>query len=90
MDKNKAEGWDSISLSILKMGAEGIATSLTNLSNKCIDLEQWPDEWKMGKWAPVFKSEDNHNGKNYRPITVPVTVDNVFDISASQEDKTTP
>ena len=63
----------------LLMGAEGIAESLTNLYNKCMELEQWPDEWKMGEWTPVFKSDDKHDRNNYRPITVLITINKVFE-----------
>ena len=48
LDENKAVGWDSISPAFLQIEAEGIAASLTNLYNKCIELEQWPKEWKKG------------------------------------------
>ena len=80
LDKNKAVRWDYISPAILQIGAEGIAASLTNLYNKCIVLEQWPEEWKKGEWTPVSKSEDKYDRKNYRPITVLITIDKVFEV----------
>ena len=79
LDKNKATGWDSISPSILQMGDEGLAKSLTNLYNKCIELKQWSHEWKMGEWIPAFKSENKYDRNNYRPITILITIDKVFE-----------
>lgn len=79
IDTKKATGWDSISPKVLKMAAKGIAPSLTSIFNKCILQSQWPTAWKKGEWVPVFKKGDRQICNNYRPITILLSVDKVFE-----------
>ena len=41
--------------------------------------------WKRGEWTPVFKKEDPHKKGNYRPITVQVTVNKLFEQLLSKQ-----
>ena len=43
---------------LFKGVAEGIAPSLNRLYDNCINLGEWPSEWKKGEWTPVFKKGD--------------------------------
>ena len=76
---NKASGCDSIPPFALKLGAQVIAISLTNLFNRCIIEGKWPQSWKKGEWVPVFKRDDPLLKENYRPVTVLPAVDKLFE-----------
>ena len=34
---------------------------------------------ERGEWVPVYKKEDPQNVANYRPITLLLAVDNIFE-----------
>ena len=40
---------------LMKKVAEGIAPSVTNLYNRCIETSNWPAIWKGGELTPIFK-----------------------------------
>ena len=48
-------------------------------------LPIWPKEWKKGDWVPVFKKEDKLDEKNYRPITMLIAIDKVFEQLVSKQ-----
>ena len=41
--------------------------------------------WKRGEWTPVFKKDDPHEKGNYRPITVQVNVNKLFEQLLSKQ-----
>jgi len=51
----------------------------------CIEHSTWPSAWKMGEWTPVFKKGDQHDARNYRPITSPIAVDKIFELLSSNQ-----
>ena len=81
----KSTGWDGIPPMALKLGATELTNPLTSLFNSCITLGEWPLGWKRGEWTPVFKKEDPHEMGNYRPITVQVTVNKLFEQLLSKQ-----
>ena len=82
----KSCGWDSSAPpKLLKEVAKGIAPSLTRLYNSCIELNQWPSEWKKGECTPVFKKGDRQDKLNYRPITSLICVDKIFEHLLSKQ-----
>ena len=86
LNVRKSYGWDVTAPPKLFKGvAEGIAPSLTRLYNNCIDLGEWPSEWKKGEWTPVFKKGDRQNKLNYRPITSLICVDKIFEHLLSKQ-----
>ena len=58
----------------LKITKDLIATSLTDIFNTCIETKVYPDDLKLGKVKPIFKSERKDDLNNYRPIIVMPTV----------------
>ena len=44
------------------------------LFNLSIETNTFPDDFKVGKVAPMFKSGDKEDLKNYRPISVLPTI----------------
>ena len=69
----------------MKKVAEGIAPSVTNLYNRCIENSNWPAIWKRGELTPIFKKGDKHNVENYRPITTLSIIDKVFESLLSKQ-----
>ena len=85
LNVRKWYGWNVTAPPKLFKGvAEGIAPSLTRLYNNCIDLAEWPSEWKKGEWTPGFKKGDRQE-KNYRPITSLICVDKIFEHLLSKQ-----
>lgn len=79
LNTNKATGWDFLPPKALKSGANGLAVPLTTLYNSCISHSHWPNEWKKGEWTPVYKKDDPMDKQNYRPITIQILLNKVFE-----------
>ena len=63
----------------LNIAKDLIATSLADIFNACIETKVFPDDLKIGKVTPIFKSERKDDLNNYRPITVLPTVARVME-----------
>ena len=74
----KAMGWDLIPPKALKSGASELAVPLANLFNICIKQGYWPTDWKKGEWTPVHKKDDQLQKENYRPVTVQIVINKIF------------
>ena len=70
ISSNKATGIDKISCKMIRMAAPAIADSLTNIFNQAITLASFPDEWKIARVIPLFKSGHRNMPGNYRPISI--------------------
>ena len=76
---SKATGIHAIPNKVLKDTADIIAPSLTDIFNFAVTTKVFPNDLKVGKVAPAFKSGDRDNLNNYRPISVLPTVARVFE-----------
>ena len=63
----------------LKIVKDLKATSLADIFSACIEMKVFPDDFKIGKVTPIFKSERKDDLSNYRPITVLSTVARVME-----------
>ena len=70
MSNNKSYGFYSFPVSILKHASVVISDVLAKIFNKSIDLGTFPSKLKMAKVIPIFKSDDNTDPNNYRPISL--------------------
>ena len=52
------------------MAAPAIADSLTYTFNQAITLASFPDEWKIARVIPLFKSGHRNMPGDYRPISI--------------------
>ena len=52
---------------------------MSDIFNKSIASEIFPDSLKHAKITPVFKTEDKYMVNNYRPIPVLPVFSNVFE-----------
>ena len=68
--KSSSPGYDKITLKILKRIFPIIAHPLTHLINLSLEHGTVPDEIKIAKVIPIFKSNDPTHLNNYRPISV--------------------
>ena len=68
--KNSSSGWDELQPKIYKPHMELYIKPLTNLINLSIKQGIFPDELKIARVVPIFKSGDKALVSNYRPISV--------------------
>ena len=66
----KAIGLDNIPNRLLKLAADSSAPSLTFIFNLSISSGIFPDEWKIAKILPMYKSGPRNVLENYRPISI--------------------
>ena len=50
-----------------------------NLFNYCIDVGEWPCQWKLSNVTPFHKKDNETSKKNYHPISVLSVITKVFE-----------
>ena len=70
LDSNKAHGWDSLSISMIKICDAEIVPPLCPISEKCLVTGKFPEIWKKANVLPVHKKESRQIKNNYRPISL--------------------
>ena len=70
VDVCKACGCDGISNKILKLCADGITSSFTDIVNLSLLSGSYPDQWKLANVIPIFKKDDRQSKLNYRPVSL--------------------
>ena len=78
INPNKATGPDNIPSRVLKIAAEILSPSLTAIFNRSLSMGIYPNDWKMARVLPVFKSGDKTDLGNYRPISIISAIAKVF------------
>ena len=68
--KPKTTGIDEISTTLLKDTVEKVIEPITYIINKSLDTGIIPDDLKIAKVIPIYKSSDPSPLKNYRPISL--------------------
>jgi hypothetical protein len=68
--KKSAEGWDNIKSNIIQPISHIILRPLTHLLNLSLSQGIFPNELKIAKIIPLFKSGNKHICSNYRPISI--------------------
>ena len=68
--KDSAAGWDDIESKIIKTAHDTITKPLTHLCNLSLNNGIFPDQLKLAKVVPIFKSGDVMLFNNYRPVSV--------------------
>ena len=68
--KNSSPGWDEIPVFLLKLCANYYVQPLTYIINKSIENGIFPNELKLARVVPIFKSGDPSSICNYRLISV--------------------
>ena len=79
LTNNKATGMNGIPNKILKDDSTYLSAFFEECFNLSIETNTFPDDFKVGKVAPVFKSGDKEDLNNYIPISVLPTVARIFE-----------
>ena len=64
---NKSVGADCLPPNLLKVCAREIASPLSFIINKSLETSTVPNDWKIAKICPIFKSGKTELVENYRP-----------------------
>ena len=67
---NKSPGYDDISFNVIKKCFSSLCEPLKYLFNLSIEKGIFPDDLKIAKVTPIYKSDDKSDLSNYRPISV--------------------
>lgn len=70
MPSKKSCGYDGISSKLLKSIANQISYPLAIAINKSLENGEVPNNLKIAKVVPIYKSKDNQVFSNYRPISL--------------------
>ena len=76
---NKAIGHDQIPARVLRDGASVLAAPIARLTNTVIDNACVPAEWKLAEICPIFMRDDEFDKPKYRPASILVLLDKVFE-----------
>ena len=76
---DKSYGLYSAPTKLLKCSSAVIAPVLSEILNTSIRLGTYPSKLKIAKITPVFKSEDDTDANNYRPISLLSNFNRVFE-----------
>ena len=68
--RNTSSGLYSCPTQLLKHSCDIISPVLTNFLNKSVSLGAYPSKLKMSEVIPVYKSDDETDACNYRPISL--------------------
>ena len=67
---NKAPGFDEIDVNVINQTYNHIKKTLFRIFGDLIKLGIFPEELKLAKVTPVFRSGKNELLTNYRPVSV--------------------
>ena len=79
LDENKATGVFNLPPKVIKWLAKDIAPVLTNIFNKFFKKGRYPELFKTAKVSSLFKSGNEYDCDNYRPISVLPQLNIVFE-----------
>ena len=74
-----AVGYDNVSVDLVKQCAQLISSPLTHILNMSIVSGIVPDELKIARVIPLFKSGDRSLFTNYRPVSVLPAFSKIFE-----------
>ena len=79
LQTNKSYGLYSCPIDLLKASRNLISESLAYLMNASVSLGSYPSKLKQSKITPIFKSEDESDPNNYRPIALLSIFNGIFE-----------
>ena len=79
LNPSKSAGIDTIGPRILKLAAPIISRLIAHIINVSIESNTFPDDLKIAKITPIYKSGDKSQTGNYRPISVLPTISKIFE-----------
>ncbi len=79
LDASKAQGIDGIGPKILKMCCDVLHEPVCHLFNTSLSKSAVPQEWKVHRIVPFFKSGDRSDILKYRPISLLCSISKVLE-----------
>ena len=79
MKTSHGSGHDGIASFYLKIALPVVGGSLCDLLNKSLLAGKFPEDWKIARIAPIFKSGAMDDRSNYRPISVLPFISRLFE-----------
>ena len=76
---SESVGIDEISTKFLKQTISTIALPFSNIINACISRGTFPDNMKLARVTPIYKSGSREEFSNYRPISILNSFSKVFE-----------
>jgi hypothetical protein len=70
LKNGKTAGKDNICNELIKYGGEKMSENIQQMIKDIWKNEQIPEEWKIGRIMPIYKSGDHTKCDNYRGITL--------------------
>ena len=77
-DSNKPDGYDTISICMLKLCGEAISSLLNIIFKTCLNTGKFPSEGRKGNVIQKHKKDDKQNVKNYRPASLLFVCGKIF------------
>ena len=85
MDPKKAQGYENIPNKLLRLGASGISSQVSQLVNHCLNVCEFTDIMKLADVSSLFKKKDNLRKENYRPVSVLPSLSKVYERVMGQQ-----
>ena len=85
MDPKKAQGCDNIPSKLLRLGASGISSYVSQLVNHCLHVCEFPDTMKLADVSSLYKKNDNLKKDNYRPVSVLPSLSKIYERVMGQQ-----
>ena len=79
MKTSHGSGHDGIASFYLRIALPVVGGSLCDLFNKSLFAGKFPEDWKIARIAPIFKSGAKDDRSNYRPISVLPFISRLFE-----------
>ena len=76
---NKSYGLYSSPIKLLKCASSIIAPILSEILNISVTLGKYPSKLKLSKITPIFKSGEDNDANNYRPISLLSNFNRIFE-----------
>ncbi len=85
LNENKATGFDNVPPKVVKMCADELSVTITELINSAFANNLFPDDMKKAELCPLFKKKDDMMKTNYRPVSILSVFSKVFEVIIAEQ-----